>query len=78
MFIQYLIIQHYRGHPPVTNVWVFGMVDIANTPALGHMEIVPNKTQTVLLPIIQRHTLPNTTIHTDDFSSYRNSCGMAT
>ena len=52
------------------------MVDTTKTPALGHMEIVPNRTRATLLPIIQAHTLPGTIIHSDDFSSYRNAVGQ--
>ena len=44
------------------------MVDTSQT---GHMEIVPNRARATLLPIIQAHTLPNTIIHLDDYSSYR-------
>ena len=42
------------------------MVDTTKTPALGHMEIVPNRACATLLPIIQAHTLPGTIIHSDD------------
>ena len=52
------------------------MVDTTKTPALGHMEIVANRTCATLLPIIQAHTLPGTIIHSDDFSSYRNAVGQ--
>ena len=37
---------------------------------MGYMEIVPNRTAATLLPIIQSHTLPNTTIHSDQWQSY--------
>ncbi len=56
-------------------IWVFGMVDTSKTPALGHMEIVPDRTRTTLLPIIQANTLPNTIIHSDDYSIYRTVVG---
>ena len=47
------------------------MVDTSHSPALGHMEIVPDRTRTTLLPIIQAiDTLPNTVIHSDDYSTY--------
>ena len=39
------------------------MVDTTKIPALGHMEIVPNRTRASLLPIIHAHTLPGTIIH---------------
>lgn len=29
--------QHHRGRSTTTEVWVFGMVDVTHTPALGYM-----------------------------------------
>ena len=46
-------------------VWVFGMVDTSSSPALGYMEIVPQRDAATLLPIIQAHTLPGTVVHND-------------
>ena len=40
------------------------------------MRMVPNRTRTTLLPIIQAHTLPGTIIHSDDFATYRNAVGQ--
>ena len=57
-------------------IWVFGMVDTSKTPALGHMEIVPDRTRTTLLPIIQANTLPNTIIHSDDYATYRTAVSL--
>ena len=37
---------------------------------MGYMEIVQDRTANTLLPIIQSHTLPNTTIHSDQWQSY--------
>ena len=37
---------------------------------MGYMQIVPDQTAQTLLPIIQRHTLPNTTVHSDQWQSY--------
>ena len=49
------------------------MVDVSQTPALGYMEIVgQTRTAATLLPIIQRHTKPNTTIHSDQWRAYNN------
>ena len=47
------------------------MVDTSTTPSLGYMELVPDRTATTLLPIIQQHVLPGTTIHSDEWSAYR-------
>ena len=35
------------------------------------MQIVPDRTRTLLLPIIQANTLPGTVIHSDDYATYR-------
>ena len=52
------------------------MVDATNTPALGLLRIVPDRTRTTLLPIIQAHTRPGTIIHSDDYSTYQNAVGQ--
>ena len=43
---------------------------MSQQPAMGYMQIVPDRTAQTLLPIIQRHTLPNTTVHSDQWQSY--------
>ena len=50
------IIQHHRGHPPASQIWVFDMVDTSHTPALGYVQVVPQRDAAALLPIIQQHT----------------------
>lgn len=47
------------------------MADTSSTPAVGYMEVVPNKAASTLLPIIQAHVAPGTIIHSDEWSSYR-------
>ena len=32
--------QHHRGRSTTNEVWVFGIVDVSQQPALGYMEIV--------------------------------------
>lgn len=50
---------------------MFGMVDTSVSPALGYMEIVPQRTAAILLPIVQQHVRPGTIVHSDEWSSYR-------
>ena len=52
------------------------MVDTSRTPALGFMQIVPDRRRATLLPLIQANTLPGTIIHSDDFATYRNAVGQ--
>ena len=63
-------VQCHRGRATNHKVWVFGMVDLSQQLALGYIEVVPDRTAATLLPIIQSHTLPNTTIHSDQWQTY--------
>ena len=63
--------QYHRGRRPSSEQWVFGLVDTTQTPALGYMELVQRRDAATLLPIIQQHTLPGTTIWSDDWAAYR-------
>ena len=51
-------------------MWVFGLVDTSQTLALGYMEVVLDRTAATLLPIIQAHVAPGTTIYSDEWSVY--------
>ena len=46
------------------------MCDTSQTPALGVMTIVPDCTATTFLPILQRHLLSGTTVHSDQWTAY--------
>ena len=62
--------QHHRGRPPSSQVWVFGMTDVSHEPALGFMQVVPSRDAATLLPIIQAHVQPGTIIHSDQWTAY--------
>ena len=53
-------------------MWVFGIVhvDVSQQPALGYMEIVQAPDAATLLPIIQAHKAPGTTVHSDQWAAY--------
>ena len=49
---------------------MFGLVDTSQTPALGYMEIVPQRDAATLLPLINAHVVPGTIIHSDEWAAY--------
>ena len=62
MWKKLFLLQYHRGRPPQQEVWVFGMVDTSQQPALGFMQIVQRRDAATLLPIIQAHINPGTEI----------------
>ncbi len=47
--------QNHRGRSTSTEVWVFGLADTSQSPALGYMEVVHQWDAATLLPIIHAH-----------------------
>jgi len=64
------ILQNHLGRPPSQQVWVFGMCDTSDTPALGVMKIVADRSATTLLPLIQQHVRSGTVVHSDEWAAY--------
>ena len=62
--------QHHRGRATTQEQWVFGLVDVSQEPSLGYMEMVSRRDAQTLLPIIQAHVLPGTTIYSDQWAAY--------
>ena len=62
---------HHRGRATTQEVWVFGLVDTSQSPALGYMEVVARRDAATLLPIINAHTAPGTIVHSDEWAAYR-------
>ena len=46
------------------------MVDVTYIPAIGYMEIVDQQDAAMLLPIIQQHINPGTTVWSDMWAAY--------
>ena len=68
--------KHHRGRVSETPIWVFGMVDKSQSPAVGYMEIVERRDAATLLPIIQQVVRPGSVIHSDEWRAYRNIQGL--
>ncbi|KAG9467405.1 hypothetical protein GDO78_015019 [Eleutherodactylus coqui] len=65
-------IKCHRGRAPDHEIWVFGIVDTSTTPAVGYMEVVPDRSIETLLPIIRRVVRPGSTVHSDSWAAYNN------
>ena len=64
-------LQHHRRRPH-HQIWVFGMVDTFKEPGLGYMEVVPSRDANTLLPIVEAHTAPGTTIPSNQWQANSN------
>ena len=58
-------------------MWVFGICDTSVSPALGYMEIVPNRSAATLLPIIGAHINNGTVIQSDEWAAYNGVINLA-
>lgn len=65
-------VKSHVGRGPREKIWVFGIVDTSYSPALGYVEVVPNRTSATLFPIIQRVIRPGTVIISDEWPAYGN------
>ena len=64
--------KYHRGRQPQHNSgWVFGIVDTSSTPAVGYMQIVPDRTAGTLLGILQQVARPGSIIRSDSWRAYR-------
>ena len=62
--------KNHHGRATTNEVWVFILCDTSQSPALGVMCIVPDRTAQTLLPIIRRHVRTGTTIYSDQWAAY--------
>jgi len=65
-------VKHHRGRAPQSDVWVFGITDIATQPSVGYMTIVGDRSASTLLPIIQNVVRAGSIIHGDQWRGYYN------
>ena len=49
---------------------MFGMLDTSQSPALGVMTTVPDRSAQTLLPIMQQHLRNGTIVHNDQWRAY--------
>lgn len=67
----FFMFQHHRGRATRQEKWVFGLVDTSVQPALGIMMLVGSRDAATLLPLIQQHVRPGTTVWSDEWRAYR-------
>ena len=52
------------------------MADTSVEPALGYVQIVPQRDATTLLPIIQQHVAPGTVVWSDEWAAYNHVASL--
>ena len=67
----FFMFQHHHGRATRQDKWVFGLVDTSVQPALGIMMLVGSRDAATLLPLIQQHVQPGTTVWSDEWCAYR-------
>ncbi|KAG0438837.1 hypothetical protein DMUE_2849 [Dictyocoela muelleri] len=68
---------HYRQKYHVERIsqhnrWVFGIIEVSNTLSKYYVEVVPDRSQETLLPIIHRVCRTGSVIWSDEWRGYRN------
>ena len=67
--------KHNRGHALFEQPkWVFGIYDVSEK--VGAVEFVESRTAEVLLPLIRKHVIPGTEIHSDQWPAYTHISDM--
>lgn len=72
MFVTSSIVLQYNRGRRVKEVWVLGIQCMDFTPARPIFQVVPNRRASTLLPILNYHLLPGTTVTTDGWRAYTN------
>ncbi|KAI4293354.1 hypothetical protein PAPHI01_2628, partial [Pancytospora philotis] len=64
--------KYHVGRVAEEQIWVFGIADTSRSPCIGFMQIVDDRTEESLLPIIAEICRPGTTIASDMWRAYLN------
>jgi len=65
----------HAGEPPRDDQWMFGLYD--TSMKRGHLQLISDRTEDTLIPIIQKYVKPGSTVFSDPFPAYRHlqDCG---
>ncbi|KAI4292793.1 hypothetical protein PAPHI01_2067, partial [Pancytospora philotis] len=64
--------KYHVGRVAEEQIWVLGIADTSRSPCFGYMQIVDDRTEETLLPIIAEICRPGTTIASDMWRAYLN------